>query len=77
MPYIEGRKVHDADSHIFESPDFYLEFAEPEVREKMEFLYGDSDGFGDENATAASPRTKRLRPLRTTWIIGRRTPTRS
>jgi predicted TIM-barrel fold metal-dependent hydrolase len=45
MPYVDGPKIYDADSHIFESPDFYAAFAEPAVRERMGFLYSASDGF--------------------------------
>jgi predicted TIM-barrel fold metal-dependent hydrolase len=39
MPYAEGRVYHDADSHVMETPDFFLPFADPPVREKMKPLY--------------------------------------
>jgi predicted TIM-barrel fold metal-dependent hydrolase len=35
MPYIEGRVVHDADSHIFEPPGYAEEYADPKVRERL------------------------------------------
>ncbi len=38
MTYAGGRVIHDADSHIMEMPDFLYEFADPDVRAKMEAL---------------------------------------
>jgi len=35
MPYIEGRTVHDADSHIVETPDWLDPFLTRSVRERM------------------------------------------
>jgi predicted TIM-barrel fold metal-dependent hydrolase len=35
MAYATGRTFHDADSHIFEDPAFYLPFADAYVRSKM------------------------------------------
>jgi predicted TIM-barrel fold metal-dependent hydrolase len=35
MPYIEGRVVHDADSHIFEPPGYAEEYADPKMRERL------------------------------------------
>ena len=35
MPYVEGRTVHDADSHIVETPDFLEPFLASRVRERM------------------------------------------
>ncbi|HUP85679.1 MAG TPA: amidohydrolase family protein [Acidimicrobiales bacterium] len=35
MPYVEGRTVHDADSHIFEPPGYAEEYADPEHREAL------------------------------------------
>ena len=35
MPYARGRTRHDADSHIFETPDFYLPFASRSVQGRM------------------------------------------
>ena len=35
MPYVEGRTVHDADSHIFEPPGYAEEYADPQHREAL------------------------------------------
>ena len=35
MPYIEGRVVHDVDSHIMEPPGYAEEYADPNVRERL------------------------------------------
>jgi predicted TIM-barrel fold metal-dependent hydrolase len=35
MPYAGGRVIHDADSHIMEGPDWLIEHADPEVRERL------------------------------------------
>jgi predicted TIM-barrel fold metal-dependent hydrolase len=35
MPYVEGRIVHDADSHIVETPDFLDPFLSRSARERM------------------------------------------
>lgn len=38
MPYVDGRIVHDADSHVFEPPGFYNEWMDSTVREKLRDL---------------------------------------
>jgi predicted TIM-barrel fold metal-dependent hydrolase len=35
MPYVEGRVVHDADSHIFEPPGYAESHADPAMRERI------------------------------------------
>jgi len=35
MPYVEGRIVHDADSHIFEPPGYAERYADPKLREAI------------------------------------------
>ncbi len=35
MPYVEGRTIHDADSHIMETPNWLDPFLERKVRERM------------------------------------------
>src|SRR5262245_58942006 len=35
MPYVEGRVVHDADSHIFEPPGTAERHADPAIRERL------------------------------------------
>ena len=39
MPYVEGRTVHDADSHIFEPPGYAEQYTDPQHREAL------ADGF--------------------------------
>jgi len=39
MPYAEGRVVHDADSHVVETPDWFEPFADPAVRARMSRVY--------------------------------------
>ncbi|MDB5430070.1 MAG: amidohydrolase [Caulobacter sp.] len=39
------RDMQDADSHIFETPEFYHPFMEKAVKDKAQFLYGASSGF--------------------------------
>jgi predicted TIM-barrel fold metal-dependent hydrolase len=40
MPYVEGRTVHDADSHIFEPPGYAEEYADPGIRERLSEALG-------------------------------------
>ena len=35
MPYVEGRVVHDADSHIFEPPGYAESYADPKIRDAL------------------------------------------
>ena len=35
MPYVEGRVVHDADSHIFEPPGYAEAHADPKMRQRL------------------------------------------
>jgi predicted TIM-barrel fold metal-dependent hydrolase len=35
MPYVEGRVVHDADSHLFEPPGYAEHYADPSMREVL------------------------------------------
>jgi predicted TIM-barrel fold metal-dependent hydrolase len=39
MPYVEGRVVHDADSHVMETPDWLERFADPDVRPRLPRLH--------------------------------------
>src|SRR2546430_16788390 len=39
MPYVEGRTIHDADSHVMETPEWFQQYADPKTREKMAPLY--------------------------------------
>jgi uncharacterized protein len=35
VPYAQGRIIHDADSHIMEGPEWLLEYADPDVRDRL------------------------------------------
>lgn len=39
MPYAEGRTYHDADSHVMETPDWLVAYADPGVRERLKPLF--------------------------------------
>ena len=39
MPYAEGRTYHDADSHVMETPDWLVPYADPAVRERLKPLF--------------------------------------
>lgn len=53
MPYAEGRVVHDADSHVVETPDWLVPFADPVVRTRMKPLYVSTVKPGEEHAIDA------------------------
>ena len=38
MPYAEGRIIHDADSHVMETPDWLVPYADPGIRDRLEPL---------------------------------------
>ncbi len=38
MPYVEDRIVHDADSHVMETPDWLVPYADPQIRDRLEPL---------------------------------------
>ena len=53
MPYVEGRVVHDADSHIFEPPGTAERYADPAIRDRLhEALQRFEWGPGARTATA-------------------------
>ena len=49
MPYAEGRVIHDADAHVVETPDFFVEFADDDVRQRLEPLYVSTVKPGEES----------------------------
>ncbi len=53
MPYAEGRTYHDADSHVLETPDWLLPYADPEIRPRMQPLYLSRVRPGEENSIEA------------------------
>jgi len=48
MAYVEGRTVHDADSHIVETPDWLVSYADPGIRERLRPLFVASVKPGEE-----------------------------
>src|SRR5262249_4249310 len=50
MPYAEGRVYHDADSHVMETPDWLLPYADPHVRDRMRPLFVSTVKPGEERA---------------------------
>ncbi|MBI3767721.1 MAG: amidohydrolase family protein [Deltaproteobacteria bacterium] len=53
MPYAEHRVIHDADSHIVETPDWLLPFADPGVRARMKPLFVSTVKPGEERSIDA------------------------
>jgi len=49
MPYAQGRVFHDADSHVMETPDWLVPYADPAVRERMRPLYVATVKPGEES----------------------------
>jgi predicted TIM-barrel fold metal-dependent hydrolase len=52
MPYAQGRIFNDADSHIMETQDWLISYADPDVRAKLHPLAIGSGGRMVEKATA-------------------------
>ena len=58
MPYAEGRTYHDADSHVMETPDWLVPYAEPDVRERLKPPdVAPGQGLGLPQQTVADHRT--------------------
>ncbi len=53
MPYAAGRVFHDADSHVVETPDWLVPFADPGVRARMKPLYVSTVKPGEEHSIDA------------------------
>jgi predicted TIM-barrel fold metal-dependent hydrolase len=51
MPYVEGRVVHDADSHIFEPPGYAEVYADPGIRDALAAALAEI--VGDQDAAFA------------------------
>ena len=57
MPYVEGRTVYDADSHLMELSGWLAEYADPDVREQLRPLYlGGAGAFVQETIAKAEAR---------------------
>lgn len=39
MPYVEHRLIHDADAHVVETPDWFIAYADPDIRGLLKPLY--------------------------------------
>jgi uncharacterized protein len=61
MPYAEGRTVHDADSHVVETPEWLHPYADPALRERMRPVYVQTVKPGEER-TIETARARRLDP---------------
>jgi hypothetical protein len=59
MPYAEGRTFHDADSHVMETPDWLVPYAEPSVREKLKPLFVAAVRPGEDTMIDAARRAHR------------------
>jgi predicted TIM-barrel fold metal-dependent hydrolase len=49
MPYVTGRVIHDADSHVVETPEWFIEYADPSLRPRMKPLYVATVKPGEES----------------------------
>ncbi|HMC43434.1 MAG TPA: hypothetical protein VKI20_10535, partial [Acidimicrobiales bacterium] len=52
MPYAEGRTIHDADSHVMETPDWFRDFADPDMRDRIPPLYVATVAPGEDSFIA-------------------------
>ncbi len=48
MPYAEGRVIHDADSHVMETSDWLVGFADPAIRDRIPPLHLATTRPGEE-----------------------------
>jgi predicted TIM-barrel fold metal-dependent hydrolase len=58
MPYAEGRLYYDADSHVMETSDWLVEYADPDVRELIRPLYLGGAGKLADDAVLDADRRK-------------------
>ena len=49
MPYAEGRVIHDADAHVVETPEWLFDYADPDIRDRMQPLYVASVKPGEDD----------------------------
>src|SRR5688500_17864425 len=54
MPYAEGRVFYDADSHVMETSDWLVQYADPDVRDRIRPLYLGGAGALAEDAVKAA-----------------------
>src|SRR4051812_40443879 len=58
MPYAEGRLYYDADSHLMETSDWLLEYADPGIRDRIRPLYLGGAGKLADDAVRDADRRK-------------------
>jgi len=57
MPYAEGRTYYDADSHLMETSDWLVQYADPAIRDRIRPLYlGGAGAMAQEAVKAAEAR---------------------
>jgi predicted TIM-barrel fold metal-dependent hydrolase len=57
MPYAEGRVYYDADSHLMETTDWLVTYADPDVRDRIRPLYlGGAGALADQAVRQADER---------------------
>ena len=57
MPYAEGRVYYDSDSHLMETSDWLVAYADPDIRERIRPLYlGGAGALADEAVRQADER---------------------
>ena len=58
MPYAEGRTYYDADSHLMETSDWLVQYADPDIRDRIRPLYLGGAGALAEDAVKAAEERK-------------------
>jgi len=61
MAYVEGREIHDADSHIFEPPGTAERYADPGVRDRLRGALADLAWSAEVDAAVARQRDPAFR----------------
>ncbi len=57
MPYAEGRVFYDADSHLMETSDWLVTYADPDIRDRIRPLYlGGAGALADQAVADADAR---------------------
>jgi predicted TIM-barrel fold metal-dependent hydrolase len=57
MPYAEGRVYYDADSHLMETSDWLVQYADPDIRDRIRPLYlGGAGKLADQAVRDADQR---------------------
>ena len=63
MPYAEGRVFYDADSHLMETSDWLVSYADPDLRDRIRPLYlGGAGAMADDAVRQADDRVERTAP---------------